>query len=85
MGCYFSLFCTKWFRSFGLTQVIVRSFALMQKNQKIKAHTPEATVAKISENSLRSNSRDFLTLRSVDRLTPPPLGRNNGQLRIENL
>ncbi len=45
MGCYFSLFCTKWFRSFGLTQVIVRSFALMQKNQKIKAHTPEATVS----------------------------------------
>ena len=61
MGCYFSLFCTKWcsffslerkepkvqdrIRSFGLTQVIVRSFALMQKNQKIKAHTPEATVS----------------------------------------
>ena len=40
--------------------------------------------AKISENSLRSNSRDFLTLRSVDRLTPPPLGRNNWKLRIEN-
>ena len=50
--------------------------------------------AKISENSLRSNSRDFLTLRSnsrdfltlrsVDRLTPPPLGRNNWKLKIEN-
>ena len=40
--------------------------------------------AKISENSLRSDSRDFLTLRSVDRLTPPPLGRNNWKLRIEN-
>ena len=43
--------------------------------------------AKISENSLRSDSRDFLTLRSVDRFTPPPLGRNNGQLlqlKIEN-
>ena len=40
--------------------------------------------AKISENSLRSNSRDFLTLRSVDRLTPPPLGRNNWKLRIDD-
>ena len=40
--------------------------------------------AKISENSLRSDSRDFLTLRSVDRLTPPPLGRDNWKLRIEN-
>ena len=43
--------------------------------------------AKISENSLRSDSRDFLTLRSdsrdfltlrsVDRFTPPPLGRSS--------
>ena len=49
--------------------------------------------AKISENSLRSDSRDFLTLRSVDRLTPPQLGQsffcqdsvvNNGQLRMDN-
>ena len=40
--------------------------------------------AKISENSLRSDSRDFLTLRSVDRLTPPPLGQINGQLKMEN-
>ena len=40
--------------------------------------------AKISENSLRSDSRDFLTLRSVDRLTPPPLGQINGQLRMDN-
>ena len=40
--------------------------------------------AKISENSLRSDNRDFLTLHSVDRLTPPPLGRNNWKLRIDN-
>ena len=32
-------------RSFGLTQVIVRSFLLKEKNQKFKAHTTEATVS----------------------------------------
>ena len=61
-----------------------RSFCLIKKNQKIKAYTPEAThsrcSAEISENSLRSNSRDFFTLRPGMGFTPLPLGRfrNNG-------
>ena len=61
------------FPTFWLAPDCICSFALMQKNQKIKAYTPEATnshrSAKISEtrnfgNSLRSNSRNFFTLRS---------------------
>ena len=70
---------------------IVRSFWLDPKEPKSQgSHCGGyglGRCAKISENSLRSDSRDFLTLRSVDRFTPPPLGRNSGQLlqlKIEN-
>ena len=47
--------------------ISIRSFALMQKNQKIKAYTPEATnslhFAKISKTRTScSNNRDFFTL-----------------------
>ncbi|OUO53524.1 hypothetical protein B5F77_05485 [Parabacteroides sp. An277] len=54
-------------RSIGCKCTNFCSFLLKEKNQKFKAYTPEATnslrSAKISENSLRSNSRDFFTLR----------------------
>ena len=56
-------------------------FSLERKEPKVQgSHSGGyglGRCAKISENSLRSDNRDFLTLRSVDRLTPPPLGRNN--------
>ena len=48
---------------FGCNEFL-RSFCLIKKNQKIKAYTPAATnslrSAKISENSLRSNTEIFL-------------------------
>ena len=74
--------------SFGLPKLRCTFFCLDAKEPKNQgSHCGGyglGRYAKISENSLRSNSRDFLTLRSVDRLTPPPLGRNNWKSRIEN-
>ncbi|PZO26011.1 MAG: hypothetical protein DCE86_15000 [Flavobacteriaceae bacterium] len=56
------------FSMLALTTLIICSFALMQKNQKIKAMMPSlktdcATLK--CKNSLRSNSLHFLTLRYV--------------------
>ncbi|QCO48442.1 hypothetical protein FCS00_19510 [Elizabethkingia sp. 2-6] len=77
------------FSMLALTLSVICSFALMQKNQKIKAVMPSlktdcATLK--CKNSLRSNSLHFLTLRYVRFLNAhSSMPANQSTVRLQHL